>query len=1527
MKFPALKGQAGVAAGILAVVVAVVAVANFANLQLSGNALYTLTAGASTIVDYTPYTAAISASPCTPYDPNNACAYLYLTLDQRPTGGVLQLGPFTANLVNPFTSFEPYGYKVVVQSMGYFPNNFGGTEFRVGLDVTECPAGQHFYNSVCVLDSTTTTTTTACPLNVVFNYPSPSSCLCEGFTYNSGYCCGSTSATAKYYPGGCPSSGATNTLVTGTATPTTPVIFGSYKIYAADAGVNGPLWTTIIVKDFSDRELARDIISSQSGQLNYVTFGFKLTVTQNLFSNNVFTGALITVEANPVASTTPTVPSAPQNLAATPGNGQVNLLWMAPSNTGGAAITNYKIYRGTSSATKVLVATPGNVLTFTDTGLTNGQQYFYAVSAVNSVGESLRSDAAATPLSSSPSPAPTTVSGTATPTNPVIFGNYKIYASYASGAFTYITIKDSTDRLLEPARSFTPVQTIEYPAYGFKITVTGLRTANGQFSGADITVESLPVVQPPPTPKDVLETGFDIAADTPETLSILSGQPSQTGIIDAWITTSSDIAAADARIEVTQEIQPIPAFPSPEQSEFKILKLVPSAGLAGKITQIQVTFKLTADELGLADPSTVVLGRFVAAALPNNGWEEFPTGEGEVLADGSRVFVSIVPPELGLFVIATKACTDSDLGENFDIKGTVRGLDPVLVGEAVDYCGTAGLETGKLVEYVCGSDYSMQKVLSVCLGGCGEGRCLPPPAKLAHWTFEADTIVTNPILGLVEVHDTVGGSSAVMHDGDLPTLTADAPAKISGQGVFGQAVKFDGLDDSLQIQDDTQLNIGLIDKELTVSAWVNLRTRDGAPFKTILVKPALALDPPVLYSLNFDRDNKKVNFALSKGHQGSLAAVTSATEIPLNAWTLVTGVWDGQIINIYINGRFEASVPFTGPIGTSEKPIYIGSGEVAGATNFDGIIDDVQIYNYGLADQDVAALCSGKCLGIVSPSVTPSDSASPTPSTTPPPEIPVKLLALWKADEGTGIEVKDHSTGNKHLTISKDGSEITPSWIIGKFDDGLSFDGSNGLVSISGDTELNPTDLTISAWVQTRDTGSMRGVVSRGATLQVTDERLDYALAIDKGVAKFIVQSRQGTIYQVSGGSVSDGNWHLLVGTFDSATKELKIYVDGSLKDITASASMNLFSTNIVIGGGGGTTNKLKGLIDEVRLYKGVLSDAMIEALYNIYTKDFSEPTAATTELAKSSIESSEDGTTAAPIDITVPPDVAAKAAVTKISIEVSGPVPKAAATLEIKALDKIPVEDEKSQKLTTLPLVEQPLTKIIQLSPSAILSPLITRATIKFTLTKTELGSTDPSKIVLARFVNGAWEELPTTASAPLSDGSIEFSATTTGFSVFVVTTSVTSTLPSPAPSPTPTPTPTATTPPASGGGTGGSSDGGSGGGGGGGGGGGSSGGGGGTAFSPTPTATVTPQRTPVQTQKPASPVPTESTVQIEQQTTADDLIEPSGVAGDYTIAYIAIILILASVAGIYIFRKKAALHKLFKKNESPEQPATQKP
>ena len=110
-------------------------------------------------------------------------------------------------------------------------------------------------------------------------------------------------------------------------------------------------------------------------------------------------------EANATPQPAATVPSAPQGLTATGSNGAVQLSWSAPASNGGAAVTSYNVYRGTTAGGEgsTPVATGVTGTSFTDSPLTNGTTYYYKVAAVNAVGTGPQSgEANATPQAAAP---------------------------------------------------------------------------------------------------------------------------------------------------------------------------------------------------------------------------------------------------------------------------------------------------------------------------------------------------------------------------------------------------------------------------------------------------------------------------------------------------------------------------------------------------------------------------------------------------------------------------------------------------------------------------------------------------------------------------------------------------------------------------------------------------------------------------------------------------------------------------------------------------------------------------------------------------------------------------------------------------------------------------------------------------------------------------------------------------------------------------------------------------------------------
>ncbi|MBI0583910.1 MAG: fibronectin type III domain-containing protein [Methanomassiliicoccus sp.] len=133
-----------------------------------------------------------------------------------------------------------------------------------------------------------------------------------------------------------------------------------------------------------------DQITSVASGLSYVddTAAGGQTYYYAVAAYNGYTGAR-SVEAS--VTLPPGRPGVVQGLQCASGLDSISLSWNAPSSDGGEAITGYQIYRSTVSGEEGLFGATGpTTLAFVDADVVAGQQYFYQVTAMNSIGESAR---------------------------------------------------------------------------------------------------------------------------------------------------------------------------------------------------------------------------------------------------------------------------------------------------------------------------------------------------------------------------------------------------------------------------------------------------------------------------------------------------------------------------------------------------------------------------------------------------------------------------------------------------------------------------------------------------------------------------------------------------------------------------------------------------------------------------------------------------------------------------------------------------------------------------------------------------------------------------------------------------------------------------------------------------------------------------------------------------------------------------------------------------------------------------------
>jgi len=148
----------------------------------------------------------------------------------------------------------------------------------------------------------------------------------------------------------------------------------------------------------------------------------------------------------------------------------------------------------------------------------------------------------------------------------------------------------------------------------------------------------------------------------------------------------------------------------------------------------------------------------------------------------------------------------------------------------------------------------------------------------------------------------------------------------------------------------------------------------------------------------------------------------------------------------------------------------------------------------------------------------------------------------------------------------------------------LDFDEVDDYVKVLDDPSLSGmSGLTVSAWV---DFDTHPGHIAN-----VAKKDLSYILRQSSGVDYLTLYVWVGgTHYSVDTGPIPTGEWHYVSGAYDGG--EMRIYLDGNLKDSNSSMSgdIDASTTNLGMGGAPDGTELFDGEVDEVRIYSRALS-------------------------------------------------------------------------------------------------------------------------------------------------------------------------------------------------------------------------------------------------------------------------------------------------------------------------------------------------
>jgi hypothetical protein len=208
---------------------------------------------------------------------------------------------------------------------------------------------------------------------------------------------------------------------------------------------------------------------------------------------------------------------------------------------------------------------------------------------------------------------------------------------------------------------------------------------------------------------------------------------------------------------------------------------------------------------------------------------------------------------------------------------------------------------------------------------------------VAHWKLdEAD--------GSVAADSTRNGN-----DGTL----IGRPDWRPGSGKIGGALDFDGRYDYVLASKTNGLDFA--PGSFSASAWVKPRTVGGR-WQAIMEYDRTSLNGN-RFGLWLDLSGR-LHFRVGQNTWHSTGSLKA------NAWQLVTATYDGDThrMNLYVDGVLEASAINTaGFVAPVQSALSIGVRGSLDDEFFDGLLDDVRIYDKTLSDEEVLRLIGVNC--------------------------------------------------------------------------------------------------------------------------------------------------------------------------------------------------------------------------------------------------------------------------------------------------------------------------------------------------------------------------------------------------------------------------------------------------------------------------------------------------------------------------------------------------------------------------------------
>lgn len=216
--------------------------------------------------------------------------------------------------------------------------------------------------------------------------------------------------------------------------------------------------------------------------------------------------------------------------------------------------------------------------------------------------------------------------------------------------------------------------------------------------------------------------------------------------------------------------------------------------------------------------------------------------------------------------------------------------------------------------------------------------------------------------------------SAILKDVNFVPSTGNptnARTLISTDKVPGKALRFDGLDDRIEMDSNLEAKFRL-NSAMTLEAWIKIE--DLAQNNQTIISKGNA------WMLQTSGD-----FLRFEATNVSPSSITGDINIRDGEWHHVSVVFTGSEMILYIDGKLDIEINTNNPIGDGNtRPLWIGGNQETAGRYFDGYLDEIRIWETARTQKEIREAMHLHLQGYEE-----------------------GLVSYWQLNQGTGLSASD----------------------------------------------------------------------------------------------------------------------------------------------------------------------------------------------------------------------------------------------------------------------------------------------------------------------------------------------------------------------------------------------------------------------------------------------------------------------------------------------------------------------------------------